>query len=76
MTKFALFSATKIDLDGIVVFNLNQEFYSKYISSFQGVEEAMANPEVMHSIVLAVRTWSKQIERVRLSYDLYSLHTV
>lgn len=63
------FTATKIDLDGIVVFNYNDELYKQYMGSPQTIVDALGNTELFKHVELTVRTWSKQIERVSLMFN-------
>lgn len=59
---------TKIDLDGIVVFTINQELYKKYLSNHDKIEETIMNPEVLAQVESIVRMWGKQIEKVRNNF--------
>lgn len=58
--------AKKIDLDGIVIFNYNQELYNQHMSSPMAIVESLGNTELFKHVELTVRTWSKQMERVEI----------
>lgn len=61
---------TKIDLEGIVIFNYNQELYNQHMTSPATIVESLGNTELFKHVELTVRTWSKQIERVCL-YNIF-----
>lgn len=62
---FGQFSGTKIDLDGIIVFNYNEDLYKQHMSSPQAIVDSLTNTDLLKNVELTVRTWSKQMERVR-----------
>lgn len=59
-----LISAAKIDLDGVVVFTYNDQFYKKYIPCIGAIDGILRNQEVIQQVENNVRVWQKQIERV------------
>lgn len=59
-----VFLATKIDLDCTIIFTVDQNFYEKYLSTPQLLQQNFGNPEVMKETQNTVRLWGKQVERV------------
>ncbi|XP_017775151.1 PREDICTED: dynein heavy chain 8, axonemal [Nicrophorus vespilloides] len=60
---------TRIDLDGIVKFTYNYDFYKSTFSSSVMIKSAVEKIEVVHQVEATVRSWAKIMERVLTQFQ-------
>lgn len=57
--------ATRIDLEGLVIFTKNEEFYMENLTNPKNLQKVAISPELFKQTEAQVRVWAKQIEMVR-----------
>lgn len=56
---------TKIDLENIMRFQVNWDFYQKYLAQPENIRENIHNADVIIAAETDVQIWMKTMERVR-----------
>lgn len=59
-----LFIATKIDLENITWFQINWDFYQKYLALPENISENIRKPNIIEAAEIDVKIWEKLMERV------------
>lgn len=64
--KYSFNLATRIDLEGLVVFTRNNNFYQVHLSTPDQIQKTVITPDVFKQTEVQVRIWAKQIEMVSI----------
>lgn len=71
---------TRIDLEGLVTFTKNEEFYKANLSAPTLVQKSAISQEIFKQTEAQVRVWAKQIEMVKfvklLKHQKLNFHKV